>query len=88
MGEVAIGFEVMPDGIEVDLAELKVNVEAAIGDICRIQSTEEIPVAFGLKALQMTVVVEDKEGIMDKLEEIIGGIPGVQNAKVASLTKL
>jgi elongation factor 1-beta len=88
MGEVAIGFEIMPEGLEVDLAELKGKVEALIKDICRIQSTEEKPIAFGLKALHMTVVVEDKEGVMDKLEETIGGIPGVQNARVASLTKL
>jgi elongation factor 1-beta len=88
MGEVAIGFEIMPDGIEVDLVQLKTQVEGAINDICSIQSTEERPVAFGLKALHMTVVVEDKEGIMDQLEETIGRIDGVQNAKVVSLTKL
>ena len=52
------------------------------------EDTEEKPIAFGLKALMMNVVVEDEEGVMDKLEESIGSVPGVQNAKVVTLTKL
>ncbi len=88
MGQVAITFEVMPDGIEVDLAELKKVIESGIGEMCNIQNTEEKPIAFGLKALVMNVVVEDEEGIMDKLEETIGSVSCVQNAKVVALTKL
>ena len=88
MGQVAIAFEITPDGVEIDLNEIKNGVEASIGDICEIQGTEEKPIAFGLKALQMTVVVEDEEGMMDKLEQAICGVAGVQNANVVSLTKL
>lgn len=88
MGQVAIAFEIMPDGIEIDLNEIKNSVEASIGNLCKIQGTEEKPIAFGLKALHLTVVVEDEEGIMDKLEQTIGAIPGIQNANVVSLTKL
>jgi elongation factor 1-beta len=88
MGQVAITFEIMPEGIEVDLSEIKDTIQSGIGDMCEIQNTEEKPIAFGLKALLMTVIVEDEEGIMDKLEETIGSVPGVQNAKVTSLSKL
>jgi elongation factor 1-beta len=88
MGQVAITFEVMPDGIEVNLAEMKRIIESDIGEMCNIRNAEEKPIAFGLKALVMNVVVEDEEGIMDKLEETISSVPGVQNAKVVTLTKL
>lgn len=88
MGEVAITFEIMPEGVEIDLGKMREAIEASISDICRIQQVEERPIAFGLKALMMIVVVEDAEGIMDKLEETIGSIQDVQNAKVVTLTKL
>ena len=88
MGEVAISFEIMPEGIETGLGEMKNAIESSIGDICSIQNTEEKPIAFGLKALMMVVVVQDEDGIMDKLESSICSISGVQNAKVVTLTKL
>ena len=86
MGQVNITFEIMPEGLEIDLDQMKSNVEAKIGSISKIEQTEVKPIAFGLKALVMNVVVEDQEGIMDKLEEEISGVEGVQNAKVVTMT--
>ena len=88
MGEVAITFEVMPEGIEIDLNQMKTSIESNINNFCQIQSAEEKPIAFGLKALLMTVVVQDEDGVMDMLETKIGDVDGVQNAKVVTLTKL
>jgi len=88
MGEVAIIFEIMPEGIETDLGEMKKNIEASVNDTCQIQSAEEKPIAFGLKALVMTVVVQDEDGVMDMLESKIADVEGVQNAKVVTLSKL
>ena len=86
MGEVAITFEIMPDGPEIDLEGIKAKVNEKIGGISKIEQTEIKPIAFGLKALVMNVVVEDQEGIMDRLEEEIDSVEGVQNAKVVTMT--
>jgi len=86
MGEVAITFEIMPDGPEIDLEGIKAKVNEKIGGISKIEQTEIKPIAFGLKALVMNVVVEDQEGIMDRLEEEIASVEGVQNAKVVTMT--
>ena len=86
MGQVNITFEIMPDGLEIDLEDIKAKVQEKIGDISKIEQTEIKPIAFGLKALVMNVLVEDSEGIMDKLEEMIGSVEGVQNAKVVTMT--
>ncbi len=86
MGQVSITFEIMPDGIETDLEDIKSKVDAKIGSISKIEQTEIKPIAFGLKALMMNVLVEDEEGIMDKLEEMIAGVEGVQGAKVINMT--
>ena len=88
MGQVSITFEIMPEGLEVNLDEMKSNVEAKIGGFCKVEQTDIKPIAFGLKALMMNVVVEDVEGMMDKLEAEIGSVPGVQNAKVSAMTKI
>jgi len=86
MGQVSITFEIMPDGIETDLEDIKSRVQDKIGDISKIEQTEIKPIAFGLKALMMNVLVNDSEGIMDKLEEQIAEVEGVQNAKVINMT--
>ena len=88
MGEVAITFKVMPDGMETDLGELRTALENKLAGQCRIQAMAEEPVAFGLKALVLQVVVEDVEGIMDKLEASVAEVPGVQSANVTEMGRL
>lgn len=88
MGEVAITFKVMPDGMDVDLGELKSALEDKLANQCKIRAMDEEPVAFGLKAIVLKVVVEDAEGLLDKLEATIAGIPGVQNANMTEMGRL
>ncbi len=85
MGDVAITYKVMPDGLEVDLVELKTNLTEELTKICRVNSIEERPLAFGLKALIVQVIMKDGEGVVDKLEQLIRDVPGVQNADVEDM---
>ena len=86
MGQVSITFEIMPENLEIDLEDIKSRVQDKIGDISKIEQTEIKPIAFGLKALMMNVLVDDSEGIMDKLEEMIAEVEDVQSAKVVTMT--
>ena len=86
MGQVSITFEIMPEGVETSLDDIQNKVQEKIGSISKIEQTEIKPIAFGLKALMMNVLVEDEEGIMDKLEETIADVEGVQNANVINMT--
>ncbi len=85
MGDVAITYKVMPDGLETDLNELKENLNDGLGQICRVNSIEERPLAFGLKALIVQVIMKDGEGVVDMLEAKIREVPGVQNADVEDM---
>lgn len=78
----------MPDGIEIDIHKMEKDVKAKIAGFAKVEQTEVRPVAFGLKALMMNVVVEDVEGMMDKVEAAICSVPGVQNANVDAMTKI
>ena len=88
MGEVAITFKVMPDGMEVDLGELKIALEDKLTGMCKIQGMKEEPVAFGLKAIVLQVIIEDAEGLLDKLEASLAEVPGVQNANMTEMGRL
>ena len=88
MGQVLLTFEIMPDGLEVDLGDMRKNVESKISGFCKIEQVEIRPIAFGLKALMMNIVVEDEEGMMDRVEQDICSVPGVQNARVFALNKI
>ena len=86
MGQVSITFEIMPESLEIDLEDIKSRVQSKIGEISKIEQTEIKPIAFGLKALMMNVLVDDSEGIMDKLEAMIAEVEDVQSAKVVTMT--
>lgn len=88
MGQVLLTFEIMPDGLEIDLDVMRKNVESKISGFCKIEQVEIKPIAFGLKALMMNIVVEDEEGMTDKVEEAIASVDGVQGARVFALNKI
>ena len=88
MGQVLVTFEIMPEGLEVDLGEMRKGVEAKVKGTGKIEQVEIKPIAFGLQALMMNIVVEDEEGMMDRMEQLIGSVPGVQNARVFALNKI
>ena len=52
-----------------------------------IKSTLEKPIAFGLKFLEVLLVMPDKEGT-DKIEEEIKSIEGVQSVESGDITLL
>jgi len=64
MGVAALKLKIMPSSPEVNLNDLKVKVEEALkkAGAIRIEKTEEEEIAFGLKALIVTIAwPEEKE---------------------------
>lgn len=88
MGEVLLKYRVMPEGAEVDLGELESRVSASLPDFATLQKAEAKPFAFGLKALEVTIVVEDEEGNNDKVEETLHGVTDVQGVELVEMGRL
>jgi elongation factor 1-beta len=89
MGEVAITFKVMPDGAETDIEVLKKKIDEEMAtQSVKLQGVGEKPIAFGLKALIVKVVVEDKEGLLDTIENALQGIDGVQSIETLEMGRL
>ena len=79
MGEVAIIYKVMPDGPEVDLETLKQNITKKLPEKARLNKIEEKPVAFGLKSLEVQIILNDREGGAEEIEKSLGQIESVQS---------
>ncbi len=84
--KVLITYKVMPADVDVNLEELKSKIIESISDKCEIKDTKEEPIAFGLKALKILVMIEEKEGLAEKIENSILNIDKVESVEVESLT--
>jgi elongation factor 1-beta len=83
MGQVAVVMKIMPEDM-ARFEQLKKDVVEAL----KPYKVEEQPVAFGIKALSLTFVVEDGAGGSDLLEEKAGKIPNVSGVEIVSVDRL
>ena len=88
MGEVAITYRIMPESAEVNLTELSDKVAETSRSVAKLQGMQEKPIAFGLSAILIRVVIEDKEGGPDEIETALSNIDGVQTVEVMDMTRL
>ena len=84
MARLGVILKVMPKDPQVDLDDL----ESKIRSVVEVLKVEKKPIAFGLNALMVTVVIPDAEGGTDPLEAKIRGIGGVGEVSVETLSRL
>lgn len=83
MGDVGIAIKVMPSSPEINLEEVSKKIKEKIN----VQDFRIEPLAFGLKALKILVVVPDKEGAnTDKIENMIKQIEGVETVEIENVS--
>jgi len=83
MGSVAVVFKIVPE----DPAQLSAIHEEVKKIVPMIQKTEEEDIGFGIKALQISVVMPDGPGSFE-LEEKLNAITGVSRAEIISVDRL
>jgi len=83
MGSVIVTFRIMPESVETNLDSIEKTIKREI----KPQRMERIPIAFGLNAIQIVKLVEEKEGEMDRITGKIKGVKGVREVEVLSLTR-
>jgi len=88
MGEVAIQVKVMPNAPEVNLKELSGRIESVISNDARLYACEVQPIAFGLRALLITFIIEDKEGGSEVLEGAISSLDEVESVQVVAVSRM
>ena len=87
MGEVIGLIRVMPNEVlkESQIEKMINDIKAVIKSPARIGNIEIKPVAFGLKGLNVTIVVPDDAGGLDPIAETIAKIKNVDSAEVTDV---
>lgn len=85
MGEVALQYRILPEGLEVDLDVLLASIKKVLPSGASLRASEQKPVAYGLKALHVLIVMDDKKGGSEVVEEALGKVPGVQSAEMIEI---
>ncbi|HJX05049.1 MAG TPA: elongation factor 1-beta [Thermoplasmata archaeon] len=85
MGEVGLQYRVLPDGLEIDLNILLEDIKKALPQGARYGASEQKPLAFGLKALHILIVMDDKKGGAEQVETAVAGVKGVQSVEIVEM---
>ncbi len=85
MGEVLIKYKVMPKGPEVDLKAIAEKFAGYIPDHGRLSVSEIKPAFFGMNMLEWGVVLDDKKGGGEELENKMRETEGVSSLEVLEM---
>jgi elongation factor 1-beta len=85
MGEVLIRYKIMPTGPEVDLESIAEKLGTYVPDHGRVSRYEVKPAFFGLKMLEWGVVLDDKKGGGEELEQKMRDTEGVQSVEILEM---
>ena len=89
MANAIVTVKIMPESVEIDLDALEVKAKQEIqlfageGDT----RTEVEPIAFGLKAVKITFVMDEKLGSPDVVAEKIEAYEEVASAEITDVRR-
>ncbi|MCD6523239.1 MAG: elongation factor 1-beta [Candidatus Diapherotrites archaeon] len=84
MGDVVVVVKVLPKDVGL-FDKMKEDVLKSI--TYKVTHTEEEPIAFGLKAFNVTLVMPDAEGGTDKIEKELKGIESVGDVQIVGVAR-
>jgi elongation factor 1-beta len=88
LGKIVIAYKIFPSESTVNLEVLKEKIKEKLTDKAAIQKFAEEPIAFGLCALKVNMVLPEKEGILDETEKILNDIEEVGQLQTLGMTRL
>jgi len=89
MGRIVIAYKIFPSEASVDLKLLKEKIKKQLSDIASVQRFAEEPIAFGLSALIVNLILpEDKEGILDETEKRLTDMEEVSQIQTLGVNRL
>jgi elongation factor 1-beta len=78
----------MPTDIDVDLDDLMRRIESSLPENTKVEIHRQDDIAFGLKALVMNILMEDKAGGTTPVEDAIQSQKGVESVEVVGVTRI
>ena len=89
MAFVIVTLKVMPTSPETNLEELEVKVKEEIKSFAgdRKMESKIEPVAFGLKSLNVTFLMEESKGSPDPVAEKVSEFESVNSAEITDVSR-
>ncbi len=88
MGSYLVRIKVLPTGPEVPSQQLLDSVEGRLEKDMVLKNSREEPIAFGLYALIIDIVVPEVEGMIDKVEQVVAAAPFVAQSELVGASRL
>jgi elongation factor 1-beta len=85
MGKVMAVIKVMPDSVDRDVNTIMDGLKNALPKSAELKGMQVKPIAFGLKAIIVAIVVSDTEGGTEPVEAAFAKVPGVESVTVDSV---
>jgi len=82
VGRVAVLFRIMPQGVETDLKAVAEGIRTALPAGVQVRGLQVKDIAFGLRALLLSVVMDDTGGVLDLTEQALAKVPHVESVEV------
>jgi elongation factor 1-beta len=82
MGKVAVLFRLMPHGVESDLSRIGRRVAESVPAGVTIRGMQVKDIAYGLKSLLVSVVMDDTGGVLESTEQAFAKVPDVESVEV------
>ncbi|NLT38319.1 MAG: elongation factor 1-beta [Methanomassiliicoccus sp.] len=86
MGKVAAVYNMIPESPESPLEDIIKSIPGAIPEGVTINNVVVKPFAFGLKIIEITCIMDDTSGIIEKLEEALRSVPQIQSVENTTVT--
>lgn len=88
MAKMVVTLRVMPSGTDVDLEEMGRKAAKVIEKFQgKVTGTEKEAVAFGLTALRISFIVDEKIPTTEPIEKGIAGLKSVSSAEVINMSR-
>lgn len=74
-------LRVMPKGIEVDLKKVENEIKEILSkcETSKFHSAEIRPIAFGLKSLELVILITEEKSELEDIKDKILKLPDVEN---------
>ncbi|NLI74205.1 MAG: elongation factor 1-beta [Euryarchaeota archaeon] len=86
MGKVAAVYNVIPESPEISIEEVMAQIPKSAPSGVEVATMNVKPFAFGLKIIEVTGIMEDTEGLIEKFEESLRSVPNVQGVDAVTIT--
>ena len=83
---VGLVIRVMPTGVDVDMKGMAEGVRHAMPKEASVRGMQIRDVAFGLKALLVSVQIPDAGGLQEQIEHALAKVPHVESVEVVDTT--